>query len=346
MSPTDLDRTPAAVLAMAERQHALVTHGQCLSLGATRHQWTHMLDSGGWMRVTRRVLRRTGSAPTDAQRALAAVLDVGPSAYLSHRSAAALWGFPGFRVEPLELIVVRARRTPSPLATIHHPRHLPDPFAAILDGVSVVRPALVLLQLAPIVHPEKLRRLLNWFWARRLLSARSALRELDPVMHRGRAGTVALRDLLEGLPADYEPPASGLEDRFARILAEAGLPPMRRQVNLGDQERWCGRVDYVAVDLPLVVEVDSELFHSALSDLEDDAVRQESLERAGFVVARVDEHNVWHHKDRVVATVRHARLAARRLQQKLDRARTGEDLTGHGRRDRHQYGGSSELVKI
>ncbi|WCO65472.1 DUF559 domain-containing protein [Iamia majanohamensis] len=195
--------------------------------------------------------------------------------------------------------------------TVHLPRHLPDPFAADLDGVPVVRPALILLQLAPRVHPARLARLLDWMWTRRLLSGPSVRAELEPVMHRGRAGTAVLRDLLDSLPDDYVPAASGLESRFASIVADHDLPAMRRQVDLGDGERWCGRVDFLACDLPLVVEVDSDRYHRALTDREADRRRQGRLDAAGFVVARVDEFQVWHRPGEVVERVRAAAWEAR-----------------------------------
>lgn len=294
------------LIQLAEQQHGLIALRQVREAGLSREAWRHRLARGDWERITPRVVRRPGSPPNDVQRALAAVLDVGPSALLTHRSAAAHWGAPGPSVHPHEVMVLRGRRTPSPLATVHRPRHLPDPYAAVLDGVPVVRPALVLLQLAPTMHPERLRRLLDWFWSRRLLSGPSVRRELDDLMHRGRAGTVALRALLDELPDDYTPTASALEGRFARILADAGLPEMRRQVDLGG-ERWCGRVDFVAVDLPLVAEVDSETYHSALSSRADDTVREAALTDAGFKVVRITDQEVWHNPRVIVDRVRAAR---------------------------------------
>ncbi|HXH59319.1 hypothetical protein [Iamia sp.] len=284
---------------MADRQVA--------ALGLSRDAWRHRLGGSGWERLAGGVVRRRGAPPTDLQQALAAVLDVGPSTYLSHHSAAALWGLAGFRLAPVHVTTLRPRQTPSSLATVHHPRHLPDPFAAMLDEVPVVRPALLLLQMAPRVHPEKLKRMLDSLWSRRLLSAPSVRAELAPVMHRGRAGTVAMRELLDSLPADYVPPASNLEARFARILADAGLPPMRRQVDLGDDVRWCGRVDFLADDLPLVAEVDSGRYHSALTDVAADDIRRKALESAGFVVVQVPEVDIWHRRLRVVAAVADAR---------------------------------------
>ena len=250
---------------------------------------------------------------TQSQRALAAVLDVGPSAYVSHSSSASMWGVPGMRLEPVQVMVVRGgRETITPLATTHRPTHLPDPFAAVLDGVPVVRPALMVLQLAHDMHPEKLKAMVDRLWSRRLLSGPSLQRELEPVLGRGRAGTTAIRELLERFPEGYVPPASGLESRFASIVADFDLGPFRRQVDLGDDEAWCGRVDFVSEELPLVVEVQSELYHSSLTDQEADARRRQRLKAAGFEVVEVWDAEVWHRRALVVDRVRQAlwRLAA------------------------------------
>jgi len=293
---------------LSASQHGLVTFNQARGVGLTESAWRHQLATGSWEAISRRIARRAGAPVTCSQHLLAAVLDAAPDAYISHGSAAALWGLPGFRAEPIELMVLRGRRDRRGLpATIHRPRHLPQPFAAEIDGVPVVRPALLLLQLAPQVSPERLKRLLDALWNRRLLSGRSVRRELAELMHRGRCGTVALRYLLDSLPDDYVPPASGLEGRFAQILADAGLPQMRRQVDLGDDERWCGRVDFLDVRLPLVIEVDSERYHSALSSELDDVARQRRLEAAGYFVERVTDFQVWHRPGEVVAIVHAAR---------------------------------------
>lgn len=302
-----------AALLTAERQHGLITRRQAAELGITRARWRQWATRGGWELVTNRVARRLGSPRTTHQRVLAAALDVGPSTYVSHWSAAALWGIPNVDVEPTDLIVVRGgSQTRTALARTHRPRHLPDPFSTVLDGIPVVRPALVVLQLASMVSPARLGRLLDQFWTRRLLSGPSMARELAPLMHRGRAGTVAVRQLLESLPPGYVPPATGLEGRFASILERAGLEPMRRQVDLGDDASWSGRVDFLDADLPFVVEVDSERYHAALTDAAADRARQERLEAGGFVVRRFDEVDVWRHPERIVDEVRAVRAELRR----------------------------------
>jgi very-short-patch-repair endonuclease len=293
------------LLDVAEGQHGLVARRQALQYGLSRSAWRHLVGTADWAAITPQVARRVGAPVTLQQRTLAAVLDLGPPAYVSHRSAAALWGLTGFSVQPIDVMVLRGgRETKTELGIVHRPRHLPDPFAAVLDDVPVVRPALVLLQLAPLVSPQRLRRLLDRLWARRLLSGPSVRRELDGLMHRGRPGTAALRALLDSLPPDYVPPASGLEGRFAHILERAGLSAMRRQVDLGDDSGWCGRVDFVDAEVPLVAEVDSDRYHLALTDVEADRARQERLAAAGFTVIRFTEGQIWHQPDEVVRRVR------------------------------------------
>jgi len=297
---------------LAEGQHGLVSRDQVVAAGFTRTAWSHRLQSGGWVRITPRVIRRAGAPVTEAQRALAAVLDTGTSTYVSHQSAAALWEVPGFQLDPIQVMSPRVRHDRRAIASVHRPRHLPEPFASEIDGIPVVRPALLILQLAPLVHPDKLGRIFDGLWSRRLLSAPSVRRELEPVLSRGRAGTRAVREVLDARPPGYVPPASNLEARFVQILRDHDLPAMRRQVDSGDQNGWTGRVDFRAIGLPLIVEVDSERFHSALSDVEADARRQASLEAAGFTVVRVSEFQVWHRPKEAAAIVRDGSWQARR----------------------------------
>ena len=100
----------------------------------------------------------------------------------------------------------------------------------------------------------------------------------------------------------YVPPASSLERRFEEILARRGMPPMRRQVDLGE-EVWCGRVDFVDPHVPLVVEVQSERYHSSLVDRAADAVRRAGLVTAGAEVVEVWDIDVWHRPDHVIGQI-------------------------------------------
>jgi very-short-patch-repair endonuclease len=98
------------------------------------------------------------------------------------------------------------------------------------------------------------------------------------------------------------------------IMREELLGTWRRQVELGDSERWCGRVDFRSTTWPLIVEVQSERYHTALSDRAHDAARRKNLEDAGFVVLEVWDTQIWHGRSEVVSSVREgiAKATARR----------------------------------
>jgi very-short-patch-repair endonuclease len=315
MNPTALasPTIPRAATLLAQRQHGLVGVAQLHDLGLSYSAIRNQREQGDWDPVTHRVLRRAGAPPTDAQQLMAVLLDVGPhQACIGYRAGAYWWGVPGFSLHPIDVMVLRGgRQAPTSLGVVHRPRHLPDPYATVLDGIKVVRPSLLVLQLAPRVHPERLKRIVDHLWSARLVSGPSLRADLGPLLKRGRPGSAAVRELLDGLPDDYVPTASALEGRTAAILDAAGLGPYRRQVDSGDEVRWCGRVDLRHATLPVVVEIDSERYHSALTDVAADDARAERLEHAGFEVVRVTDTEVWHRPGDVVARVRASERRAR-----------------------------------
>ena len=157
-----------------------------------------------------------------------------------------------------------------------------------LDGIPVVRPEVVVLQLCGSVHRQRAASVLDNLWRRRLTSGPSLRRTLSDLAGSGRNGVVVLRELLDERGDDYVPPASGLEGRFETVLRRAGELPMRRQVDTGD-DRWIGRVDFRDPASPLIVEVQSETYHSALVDKQHDQRRLVDLRRAGFEVVEVTD---------------------------------------------------------
>ncbi len=297
--------------ALAERQHALVTVEQVVALGASEDALRHRrAGRHDWEALSPRVLRLAGSHRSDVQAALAAVLDSGPGAVLSHASAAALWGLSGHRLHPAHVSVLRGgSQTDSALAVVHRPRALPEHFVTSLDAIPVVRPELLVLQ-ACATMAHRAERVLDGLWSLRLLSGPVLWACLDEMAVSGRTGIVLLRQLLEDRGPGYVPPATGLEARFAEIIRRAGLPAMVRQTDLGDDERWSGRVDFLERALAFVVEVDSERYHAALVDQRDDQARQLRLEAAGFTVVRVADVDVWHRPQVVIDAVRAGRQRA------------------------------------
>ena len=132
---------------------------------------------------------------------------------------------------------------------------------------------------------------------------------------KGRNGTAGLRRYLEPRGLDYVPSASSLEARASRILADAGIA-VRRQVDAGS-DVWVGRVDFCHIDQPLIIEIQSEMYHSALIDTTADELRLARLRAAGFEVVEVSDQQVWNRPWELVAA---ARAGLRRLADRPDRA--------------------------
>jgi very-short-patch-repair endonuclease len=295
------------ILQASERQHGLVLAVDARTAGLTRSALRHSIAAGRLEPMTPRVLRVAGVPRTSTQTVLAAVLDASPGAFACGPTAAALWGVPGYRLLPAHVVRPRGvsgRRTG--LAQMHAIVGLRPTHVTVLDQVPVVRPEVVALQLCAEEHPARAERALDSLWRRRLLSARSVRRTLDDLAVQGRGGVRLLRELLERRGDDYVPPASNLERRFEVVLERAGEPPMRRQVDSGG-DHWVGRVDFRDARLPLIVEVQSERYHTALIDREHDAARLAALRNAGFEVVEVTEEQVWHRPADVVEAVREAR---------------------------------------
>ncbi|HEY9555714.1 MAG TPA: DUF559 domain-containing protein [Acidimicrobiales bacterium] len=309
---------------LAAEQHALVTSAQAADLGFSGGQRMRLSDGLRWERATPRVLRLVGSPPTDGQRAMLAVLDAGPGSALSGASAGAWWGIPGNLLKPWH--VVRQRdQTNRPFVRkgqAHEPT-LFDPDQIVeLDGVPVVVPARALFDVAGTMRRgaekpwwvERLARMVDNAWAMRLVSGQSLHAMLEVMAQRGRPGIRTMRQVLATRGLDYVPPASNLEARFEQILLQAGEAPMRRQVDIGDGDRWIGRVDFRDADLPLIVEIQSERFHASLIDKQLDATRMERLRAAGFVVLEFTDQQVWHQRHHVLDEVRRGRREAKQLQ--------------------------------
>lgn len=248
---------------------------------------------------------------TDHSRLLAAVLDASPGAAIAAPTAGWVWGAAGIRPEPIHVVRHRGiSRRRSTLAVVHEVSDLHANHIKVVDGLPVVSPCRFVCELAAI-QPHRVERVLDRLWADRLLDGRTFHRTVKEFAERGRAGSTLLRELDAARGPAYLPPASGLEGRFEEILARHGEAPMDRQVNLGSQEEWCGRVDFKDRHLPLVVEIESAKYHTALVDHVSDQARLGRLRAAGFTVLEVWDTDVWHRPGEVVERIRTVRRVLR-----------------------------------
>jgi very-short-patch-repair endonuclease len=293
------------LLELAGRQHGYVRREDVRAAGVTRKLERAWVARGEWLRDGPRLLRRRGAPVSKASKLMAAVLDAGPGGFISHGTAAAWWGLPGFDLAHPH--VTRARGITGTEPTIdchlHEVVDLTPRQVTVLDGIPIVRPERLAFELFGSAHPLRAGRATETAWSKGLVSGPSLRAVFDELAGRGRSGTVAMREFLECHHDLWVPPASNLEARFAELVQGHGLGPYRRQVDLGD-DHWVGRVDFLHQRFPLVVEVQSERFHTALLDRAHDRRRLDALAAGGFTVVEVWDREVWHDTSALVHRIR------------------------------------------
>jgi very-short-patch-repair endonuclease len=300
-------RLDKALLVLAADQRSCVGFWQARDLGASQTEIGRLRRSTLWMPMGKRVLLVAGTTRDQRTDTSAAVLAAGPGAVLSHTSAAALWDLPGYNLLPATLSQVAGRAwRRGPLGMVHDLVVVPSRWTTTLDGIRVVRPELAVYQLCATVHPDRAARTFDTAWAKHLLSGASGRACLDDLAASGRDGTTVYRSILDVRGRDYVPPTNNLEGRMAQLATQAGIN-LRRQVELGG-ETWDGRVDFVEDDVRLVVEVQSERYHSALCDRMADEMRRQKLEDDGFYLLELWDNDIW---TRSVYAISRLRQAAR-----------------------------------
>lgn len=296
-----------AVAKLAERQHGVFTLAQVIELGGTKEAAWHRLRSGRWesVRAGGGVYRLAGTSRTWEQDLMAVVLATGPDAAVSHRSAAALLGISGFRRSGVpEVTTPRAQRHRHASAVVHRSRSLPAEHLSVVNSIAVTRAARTLVDLAAVLHPLRTQRAVDNCLSGgkvRLDDLRTVTWELAG---RGRSGIGLMRAILEAREPGFVAVESELEARFSSLVEMAGLPPPRRQVEVGDAESWVGRVDFAYSQHRLLIELDGRRHHTGLLDREADRYRDNRLVAAGWRVVRITWSDLTTRPEQVVSLLR------------------------------------------
>jgi very-short-patch-repair endonuclease len=290
------------VLALAARQHGVVTRQQLLELGLSSRAIEYRVRRGRLHRVHRGVYAVGRPQLTRLGALAAAVLGCGPGAALSGEAAAEVYGIRRGRPGPIEVTVRRSAKARSGL-TIRR-RALPAAERTVHRVIPVTTVVRTLIDLAPGLRPGELEAAVNEADKLDLVdpeALRSALAEMP-----GRRGVPALRRLLDR--RTFRMTDTELERRFLRIARSAGLPPPETQ-------RWLNgfRVDFHWPRLGLVVETDGLRYHRTPGEQARDRLRDHAHAAAGLTPLRFTHEQVTFepkHVERVLAAIA-ARLAAR-----------------------------------
>lgn len=303
-------RTEELARTLAAAHHGVVARRQLHEAGCSERSIRRLFDHPRWEVLTDQVIHLVGTPTTAQMQLVAAVLDAGPDAFVSHLSAANRFGLTGCALRPFTIVRLSSTTRTTALATVHRVRRLPPRWLTESDAIPIVRPELLAMQLFAVCRFERAERLVERLWADRLLSGASLASLLDEYGARGRNGIGGLRRYVEERGPGYTPTASGVESRALQLFRDAGLD-FRRQVDSGGA-MWSGRVDFLHATLPLVVEIQSERHHSALTDRRADAERRAALVAAGFDVLELTDTLIWTDPAEVLRRVTAALEATRR----------------------------------
>lgn len=299
---------------MADRQHGVVTRGQLLALGMGARSIEHRLSNGrlhplirGVYAVGRPEVGRFGWW-------MAAVLACGPTALLSHHSAAALWGIrraqpQDVRQADVHVVVARGHARFRPGIHVHCRRGHERPGRRRVADIPVTHPITTLVDLAADLPDGQMEAAVN---------EADHLKLVNPERLRGELGALPrwpgvkrLRELLDG--ATITLTTTELERLFLPLALDAGLPAPQTQTWLDGY-----RVDFFWPELGLVVEADSLRYHRTPFKQASDKRRDNAHAGSGLTTLRFTHGQICHEPTYVRATLaRAARL--RRGERKRDR---------------------------
>jgi len=291
---------------IAVAQHGLVTADQARAAGLTRQQIRWLTRSGAWKAIRPKVYALVGVPPTWVQAVAAAVLAVGPEAWASHATAAALWAMP--RIEPyaIEVVTPLGRRVGLPGVTGHRSSALFTKDLSAHRRVPVTTPERTLVDLSARMAPDQLGTILDDGLRRRLIRldrVGACVGRLACAPGRSPATVHAL--LAERLPG-YDPGDSDLETQVLRILVTAGLPPpvQQHRVRLGNRSV---KIDLAYPELLVAIELDGWEFHGNRTAFDQDRARANLLVAAGWTLLRFTSRSP---AEEIVSCVLAARRAA------------------------------------
>ena len=291
MGGKKLPRDSAGLWELARRQHGVVARSQLLELGFGSRAIEHRIAKGRLHPLWRGVYAVGRPDVGQRGRWMAAVLCCGPAATLSHRSAAALWGF-GRNPREIEVVVPRSSFRRRSGIRVHRRLGLGPEHRRQVERIPVTDPVSTLVDLASCVTQRQLERAVNEADRLDLVDPEALRAAIDPLPRR--PGLARLRAMLDRhLRTD-----SGIELRFLRLVRSAGLPPPMTQAKVNGF-----RVDFFWPKLGLVVETDGLRYHRTPNQQAKDRHRDQVHTAAGLTTLRFAEAQIRHEADRVKATL-------------------------------------------
>jgi predicted transcriptional regulator of viral defense system len=281
-----------------DRQEGVITHGQAIDAGLTRHAIEARLDSRRWQRLYRGVYATYSGPIPRAAMLWGAILRVGDSAVLSHHTAAETWKLSDRALSSIHVSVPRrAGKVDVPGLVVHYSSRLPQARhpARLPPQTTIEDTVLDLSALATTAEDAAA-------WAikacQRRLTTAERVRNAMTLRHRTRWR----RDIADALTEVREGVHSPLELRYKRnVESKHLLPRGERQVLAirGSQRRYH---DVRYAEYGVCVELDGVTAHPQESRRRD-AKRDNDNTLEGLLTLRYDWIPIAYHSCSVALEV-------------------------------------------
>jgi very-short-patch-repair endonuclease len=269
------------IAAIGTAQHGRLSRWQLLAAGITDSMIRTRVSNGSLIRIRNGVYAVGHTAPMGFAAEVAALLTAPRETLLSHLTAARIWGIHNpASTDPLTIDIlvddgggrridgVREHRTDNPHRLVF----------AFVHALPLTVPEQTLLDIAPLLTPRELERALDEALTRGLTKrqrmSEAARRDIR------RPGSANLRALTPAR-GPLTLTRSQAEERFLRLIREAGLPAPEINVRLQGFT-----VDFFWRGAGVVVEIDGYQWHSSRSAFERDRRKDAAIRGAGLVLAR------------------------------------------------------------
>jgi very-short-patch-repair endonuclease len=265
----------AIVAAVAGRQHGAVSIAQLHEAGLSDAAVMRRVRARRLHKLHRGVYAVGHIAPSNERRWMAAVLALGKTAVLSHRSGAALWDLLPADTGPVDVsLPSRSGRQRRQGIRIHRPVSWEARETTRRRGIPITSPAQTLADLRPVVSASELRR---------------AIRQADVL------------GLSTGPEIVPDRTRSELERQFLWLCRRHRLPLPAVNRRIGELT-----VDFCWVERGLIVETDGYRYHRGRTAFEDDRARDLRLRALGYEVVRLSYRQVFDDSAQVAAVLQTA----------------------------------------
>lgn len=279
----DMTTTDRRLAAIATGQHGIIHRREAHASGVTDRQLRSRVKSGSLVQTGPHSFRLFGAHSTPIYELRALLVDLGPEAFASGPTAAALHGFDGFDVRaPFNVTVVRGRNLRRIGHRIHTATELDLVDRSVEQDCPTLSGARTIIDLARTLDEAQLTAALDSGLRDGIYNESLLHRRIVALRRSGRYGIPKLIQVIEGI----EVTAGGhswLEREFLRLAAEAGLPAPRTQQVLSRANDRIVRVDFAFPGTNVVVEVLGYRYHRSTAAMSRDAERYNALLRAGLL---------------------------------------------------------------